>query len=170
MGEFQLPTNGKPVKFARATESYGKNNFGEGGRAALAIDGDPQTGWSTAGGEGERHEAVFVLAEPLANPGELQIKMMFGRHYACSLGRFRIAVTAKPGGTVARALPEEAEGLLLIPDGQLTAAQREKLREDFLFTAPELADARGEIERLRKPPTHPTTMVMRERPPGNPLP
>jgi len=170
MGEIQLSVNGKPVKFARATASYGKNNYGDGGGAALAIDGDPQTGWSTAGGEGERHEAVFVLAEPLTEPGELQIKMMFGRHYACSLGLFRIAVTTKPGGTVARALPEEAEGLLLIPDGQLTAAQREKLREQFLFNAPELADARGEIERLRKLPTHPTTMVMRERPPENPRP
>src|SRR5260221_1795114 len=148
MGEFQLPTNGKPVKFARATESYGKNNFGEGGGAALAIDGDPQAGWSTAGGEGERHEAVFVLAEPLADPGELQIKMMFGRHYACSLGRFRIAVTTKPGGAVARALSEEAEEWLLIPDRQLNAAQRQKLREQFLMTAPELASARSEIVQL----------------------
>jgi len=53
MGEFQLSTSGKTLKFARASESYAKNNFGSNASAALAIDGDPQTGWSTAGREGE---------------------------------------------------------------------------------------------------------------------
>ena len=170
MGEFQLSADGQPVKFARATGSYAKNNFGDSASAALAIDGDPQTGWSTAGREGERHEAVFVLAEPLAQAGELQLKMMFGRHYACSLGRFRISVTTQPGGAQARDLPEEAGRLLLVPDKKLTAVQRQSLREQFLLTTPELAGTRKEIDQLRKPPVHPTTLVMRERPPGNPRP
>ncbi len=80
MGEFQLSADARPLKFARATESYAKNGFGSSASATLATDGDPQTGWSTSGREGERHEAVFVLAEPLARAGELQLKMMFGRH------------------------------------------------------------------------------------------
>ena len=170
MGEFQLAAGAKPVKFARATESYGKNNFGGGGGAASATDGDPQTGWSTAGREGERHEAVFVLAEPLADAGELQLKMMFGRHYACSLGRFRISVTTHPGGAEASGLPEEVGRLLQMPEAQLTAVQRQTLSEQFLLSASELASARKEIEQLRKPPVHPVTMVMRERPPENPRP
>ena len=170
MGEFQLSAGGKPLKLARATESYGKNNFGGSAGAALAIDGDPQTGWSTAGREGERHEAVFVLAEPLDQAGELQVKMMFGRHYACSLGRFRIAVTAHPGGAQARELPEEVGVLLQVPEARLTAVQRQTLREQFLLATPELASARKQIEQLRKPPAHPTTLVMRERPPENPRP
>jgi len=168
MGEFQLSANGQPVKFANATESYGKNNFGSSASASLAVDGDPQTGWSTAGREGERHEAVFVLAEPLATAGELQLKMMFGRHYACSLGRFRISVTTHPGGAQARDLTEEAGLLLQIPDAQLTSGQRQTLREQFLLATPELASARKEIEQLHKPPMHLTTLVMRERPPENP--
>jgi len=170
MGEFQLSAGGQKVKFARASDSYSKNNFGSSASAKLATDGDPQTGWSTAGREGERHEAVFVLAEPLADAGELQLKMMFGRHYACSLGRFKISVATRPGGAEASGLTEEASRLLQIPDAQLTAIQRQTLREQFLLSAPELASARKEIEQLRKPPVHPITMVMRERPPENPRP
>ena len=33
--------------------------------AAAAIDGDPQTGWSSSGGQGQAHSAVFQLAAPL---------------------------------------------------------------------------------------------------------
>ena len=167
MGEFQVSADGSPVKFAKASESYAKNNFGSGASAKAATDGDPQTGWSCAGRMGEAHEAVFVPAEPIT-ARRLDLKMMFGRHYACSLGRFRISVTTDERGAEAREMPEELEPLLLVPDAKLTAAQRAQLREQFLLTTPELATAAKEIVRLRKPPTYPTTMVMRERPPENP--
>ena len=73
--------------------------------------------------------------------------MMFGRHYACSLGRFRISVTTDPRGAEAREVPNEIARLLALPDPQLTAGQRAKLREHFLLTAPELAAAREEDSR-----------------------
>ena len=101
MGEFQVSANGAPVKIASATESYSKNNFGSTPvNAMLATDGDPQTGWSCAGRYGERSEAVFVLDKPL-NAGEIRLKMMFGRHFACPLGRFRISATSETGGAPA---------------------------------------------------------------------
>ena len=136
--------------------------------AALAIDGDPQTGWSTHEREGEAHEAVFVPAAPLAQPGALALKMIFGRHYACSLGRFRISVTTDPRAAEAREIPDEIAQLLAMTDAKLTPPQRARLREQFLLTAPELAAARKEIDELRKPLKHTTTLVMRERPPENP--
>ena len=170
MGEFQISAQGIPLKFSGATQSYAKNNFGSNASAGMATDGDPQTGWSTAGREGERHEAVFPLAEPLSEAGDLRLRMLFGRHYACSLGRFRISVTTHPGGAQARDLPEKVVRLLQIPDAELTGEQRQSLREHFLLTTPELASARGEIETLRKPLARPVTMIMRERPPENPRP
>ncbi|MBI3416456.1 MAG: PSD1 domain-containing protein [Verrucomicrobia bacterium] len=172
LGELQLSVDGQAVKFSRATESYARNAMGANNpvSAALAIDGDPQTGWSTNGREGERHEAVFTLAEPLAQASELNLKLQFGRHYACSLGRLRISVTTDARGVEARDLPDWVEPLLLLPDSDLTAAQRERLREQFLLTLPELASAREAIEKLRKPSTPPTTLVMRERPAENPRP
>jgi len=171
MGEFKVFAGGNQLKLVRATESFSKNNFGNAPvTAALATDGNPETGWSTASREGERHEAVFNLAEPLRSAGDLRVKMLFGRHYAASLGRFRIAFTTDPRGATASTLPLEAQELLLKPDAQLTAAERAKLREHSLLAAPELKETRAEIERLRKPPAHQTTLVLRERPPENPRP
>ncbi len=165
MGEFQLSADGQPVKFARASESYSKNAMGGSpANAALAIDGDPQTGWSTSGREGEAHEAVFVAGAPV-QAQELNLKMMFGRHYACPLGRFRISVTTDPRGGEARDLPDEIGKLLAL--AQITADQRTKLREHFLITAPELAEQAKAIRELRKPPSSTTTLVFRERPPTN---
>ena len=165
MGEFQLSADGQPVKFARASDSYSKNAMGGApANAALAIDGDPQTGWSTSGREGEAHEAVFVAAAPV-QARELDLKMMFGRHYACSLGRFRISVATDPRGGEARDMPDEIESMLAQRD--ITADQRAKLREHFLLTAPELAAEAKAIRELRMPPSSPTTLVFRERPPTN---
>ena len=170
MGEFQVTANGIPVPFSKATESYGRNGFGASASAALAIDGDPQTGWSTSGREGERHQAVFLPREPIPAGATLRVKLLFGRHYACSLGRFRISVTDHPGGAAARDLPEEVERLLGLADSRLTPVDRDRLRAECLLHRPELADARQEIERLRKPPGRTTTLVLRERPPENPRP
>ncbi len=172
MGEFQLAADGKPVKIATATETFAKNSMGGNpANAALAIDGDPQTGWSASGREGQESDAVFRLAAPLGEARELSLKMMFGRHYACSLGRFRISVSTDARDVPAREMPDEIERLLAIEDSKLSGAQRGKLREHFLLTAPELASARAEIDRLRKaPPAAATTLVFRERPPENPRP
>ncbi len=170
LGEFQVSADGQAVKFTQATESYAKNNFGKNpASAAAATDGDPQTGWTCADRFGEAHEAVFIPAAPI-RAQTLDLKMLFGRHYACSLGRFRISVTTDPRGAEARDLGDELEPLLAIPDAKLSASQREKLRGQFLLTAPELKAARAEIEKLRKPEPATTTLVLRERPPENPRP
>ena len=170
MGEFQASADGQPVKFSRATESYSRNAMGgTPATAALAIDGDPQTGWNASGHEGEASEAVFQIGAPLT-AGELSVKMMFGRHYACSLGRFRISATTDARPADAREMPDEIARLLAAPDASLTAAQRAKLRGQFLLTAPELASAAQEIKRLRGPQAFTTSLILRERPPENPRP
>ena len=171
LGEFTFVAGAQPVKFASATESFAKNAMGKtAASAALAIDGDPQTGWSANGRQGDASEAVFVLGAPLGDTRDATVKLVFGRHYACSLGRFRISATTDPRGAEARDLPEEIVRLLLLPDEQLTAAQRVTLREGFLLAAPELAEAANRIRALRKPVAGTTTLVFRERPAGNPRP
>ncbi len=169
MGEFQVSANGAPVKIASATESYSKNNFGTTAvNAMLATDGDPQTGWSCAGRYGERSEAVFVLDKPL-DAGEIQLKMMFGRHFACSLGRFRISATSE-AGALAKDREPEISRLVLLPDEQRTAPQRQQLLNQFLLTHPALAKQAAEIKQLRQRPAAITSLVMRERPASNPRP
>lgn len=165
LGEFELWSNGAQLPLTGATESYSKNNFGSQAHAALAIDGDPQTGWSCAGRTGAPSEAVFRLAAPPNAGRPAEIRLRFGRHYACSLGRFRISYTTDSRPATASTLDEETRSLLAIGEAGWTPDQRQAATQAFLLSAPELATERAEIERLRRPPPHPTTLVLRERPP-----
>ena len=91
--EFRPLANGQTLKIASATDSYSKNAFGANpATAAMAIDGDPQTGWGAADRPAHRHVAVFQLAEP-TDINELDLEMTFGRHFASSLGKFRLSLT-----------------------------------------------------------------------------
>jgi hypothetical protein len=170
LSEFTVKADGQPRKFASASDSYGKPGIGKGTASATnCIDGDQQSGWSINGGQGQRHIAVFNLAEPINAAGEVELKMLFEKHYAAPLGRFRISVTTDSAQIVARPFEEEVERLLLAPDAGLTDAQREQLRQTFLLSAPELATARAEIDKLKKSlPELPTTLVLTERPKENP--
>jgi len=165
LGEFQLSANGQAVKLTKATASYAKNNFGPHAEAQLAIDGDPETGWSCAEGQGRAHEAVFQLEKPLTAPA-LRLTMMFGRHYACSLGKFRISFTTQAGDVVASQLSAEVQQLL--HKAGPSEAERQILQNEFLFNAPEMAAHRHEIEDLRRPPAYLTSLVLQERPAANP--
>lgn len=170
LGELNLNADGQPVRWKSASHSYGKNAFGAEATATLAIDRDPQTGWSTAGREGQRHEAVFIPEAPIAGGSQLDLSLLFGRHYACSLGRFRVSVTSRSGGATARDLPNDLEPLLMVPDAALASGQRERLRRHFLLTTPELAETQKRIAQLRQRPAAKTTLVLRERPSDNPRP
>lgn len=171
MGEFQIQVNGKPAAVVEATESYAKNNFGKNpATAAMAVDGDPQTGWSCAGRPGERHEAVFRLAEPAPAGARITVRMLFGRHYACSLGCFRISGTAETQQVKAGGLEENLAALLRQDPAALTPLARQALFEHFLLAAPELEKEARKINALRKPAQATTTLVMRERPEGQPRP
>ncbi len=168
LGELQATIGGNAVKFSRTSESYSANAFGGAAvTAAQAIDGDAQTGWACHDGQGRAHEAVFVLAEPVMVPKgtPVEIKMQFGRHYACSLGCFRLSVTDADGAKIsASALGREAQADLLA--GRPTPA----LHEAFLLQAPEMAAVKKEIDALRKPVEGQTTLVFQERPADNPRP
>ena len=66
LSELTLTADGKPVRFTGATETYAKLGIGGGkSSAALCLDGVAHSGWSTNGREGQAHNAVFNLAEPL---------------------------------------------------------------------------------------------------------
>ena len=167
LGEFQVSANGSPVKIVSATESYSKNNFGKASvNALLATDGDPQTGWSCAGRYGERSEAVFVFDKPL-DAGEIHLKMMFGRHFACSLGHFRLSATAE-AGALAKDREPGITSLLLLPEEQLSAGQRQQLLNHFFLTHPSLTKQAAGIKALRERLAATTSLVMRERPASNP--
>jgi hypothetical protein len=157
---------GQPVegKFAKAVHSYAAGNF----EAAKSIDGNPQTGWMINGQQGKPHVAVFALDKPTGPADELKLRMLFERHFAPALGRFRVSVTTDPRVLATpAAMPPEVESALRVPAADRSAAQTAALFRQFLLTAPELAAARQEIDKLFKSlPEPPTTLVMTERPAG----
>ncbi len=147
LSEFTAQANGKPIKFASASDSYNKLGIGGGTAVAKnAIDGDAQSGWSVNGRQGERSVAVFNLAEPLANAGEVKVKMLFEKHYATPLGRFRLATTTDKGTAIARDLDEDIERLLAKPEADLTPANLAVLKSAFLLSTPELAAQQADTE------------------------
>ena len=172
LNEVRIEADGRPVHVEGATEDFGKLGIGSGdAKAALALDGNAHTGWSTSGREGEPHHAVFPLETPIEGAGDLEIEMDFGRHYAAGLGRFRVSVTLEDGPAVARDVPPDVEALLNSPVCQLNDAGLARLRTFFLGIAPELAKARKPIEKLKAEwPDYPTALVMTERPAENPRP
>ncbi|VTU02316.1 signal peptide protein : Protein containing DUF1549 OS=Rhodopirellula maiorica SM1 GN=RMSM_05536 PE=4 SV=1: PSCyt1: PSCyt2: PSD1 [Gemmataceae bacterium] len=163
LGEITLAADGSPAKFASATEFPARPNT----PAAKALDGNTQTGWACQGNEGKPSRAVFVLEKPLTAK-TATLDLVFERHYAASLGRFRVSA-ATSAAAKARDLPADIEAALAAETPN--AEQRAKLISHWLSVAPELKDARAEIEALRKQlPAPATTLVMRERPADNPRP
>jgi hypothetical protein len=160
LSEFKAATNGKPVAIQRATHSYAADKSG----APQTIDGDPQSGWAVNGGQGEAHQAVFELAEPLADPNGLDVTLLFERYHAAGLGRFKIWATTDTRPAGALATPDEIQSLLWLPSRERTPEQRQRLLEHFLTMAPELSETHQEMDKLRdQMPAFPTTLVMTER-------
>ena len=150
--------DGQPVKLIKAAQTHAKGGY----EAAKAIDTEGQTGWST-GLTGQRSVAVFYPEKPLPAASAWSIKMSFGRHYPATLGNLRWSISRQASEPSPRDMPHEAEqALLRHPNNQ--AEGREALLREFCKVAPELAEARKEIEALRvKLPKPTSTLAMRQR-------
>jgi len=172
LSEVTATADGRPLPFSGASHSYGKISIGSGdAKATNVIDGEGSTGWSTAEREGEPHQLVLVLAEPLAEVGDLRIELLFERHFAASLGRFRLSATTAADGATASELPVDIEQTLTQAPDSWSDDQQARMRSYYLSIAPELADARQRIDDLRaRLPEPPTTLVMQERPADSPRP
>ncbi|MBX3414011.1 MAG: PSD1 domain-containing protein [Pirellulales bacterium] len=167
LSEFSITADGSPVKIASATQTFASGSF----NAAAAIDGDQQSGWSINGGQGRAQAAVFTLAQPLEGAKALDVSLLCEKYYSAGIGRFRISVTDDSRPVEANPLPAALEAALLEPESERTPEARAGLLAEFAATAPELALARREIDRLRQQlPVYATTLVMSERPADEPRP
>ena len=151
-------TLGDGQKFAwqSASETFAGDAFGgtvEGG-VKLSIDGDIQSGWSVAGRSGIRHVAVFNFADQMPAGKSFTLTMKFGRHFASSLGKFRLGVADAKRPLSATLLSENHT--------------LEKARQVFLMQSDEVASQAKEIRKLLHPLQGDSTLVMRERPASNP--
>jgi mono/diheme cytochrome c family protein len=170
LNEFELWQAGKQFSLENATETYSSNRFGANAvTAQMSIDKDLQTGWAVHGGQGERHVAVFNLADSIDPALPIELRMTFGRHYSSSLGRFRVSFAEKHA--LASKLTIEELAWLKADEKELTAEQTAEqtagLRDAFLLQAPEVSKLADGIRKLRKQSPRISTLVMQERPSSN---
>ncbi len=170
LSELKARLDDAPIRFISPSHSYGKISIGSGdAKAENVLDGNGSTGWSAAQREGQPHQLVVNLAEPITKSGELQIELLFERHFAASLGRFRLSAVSSDEAVAASKLPVDIERRLALQPDKMRNEDLERLKRFFLSVVPELAEARKPIERLRQQlPAFPNTMVMQERPADNP--
>lgn len=170
LSELKVVAGGRPVKIKSATETYAKNAIGRGKvSAALTVDGEGGTGWSTAKGTGKRHVAVYVLQKPLAGVETIDVEMLFERHYPAGIGRYRIAVTDASGEVPARAVPDAVERALRGDSSDWDWEEKQLVFNYFLSVDPGLQEAREEIAKMKaRLPAYPSTLVFRERPRNHP--
>lgn len=164
--EFEAQTADQTqVRFRSASESYSRNGFGSApATAAQAIDSDIETGWGISAGDGIQPVAVFHLKDPIPAGQSFTIRMHFGRHYAASLGKFRISFTSESGSPHGSDLTDEQRVAINAPD----AANNANVRQWFCMHAKELENPARVIHRLQNYPEGTPTLVMRERPSDQP--
>lgn len=170
LSELRLAVGDRPVKIASASHDYANGGFGASKAGAqYCFDGNANTGWSVSDRLGGPHQAVFVLAEPIDLSDGLSVEMLFERHYACGLGRFRISATTDPRKAEASVHDAAIETILAKHESQWSDLDIAALSRRFVEIAPQLAEARSEIDSLRKQiPKPQTTLTMRERPADQP--
>jgi len=124
--------NGKRLEFSHATADHSDG----GDTVGNAIDGRDDTHWSVHPRYGERHEAVFELAEPqTAGPGaKFAIRLEHHGKTAHQLGRFRLSVCTDALPSAERApLPATLIDLLRKPETERTAGERRDLARRVLL-------------------------------------
>ncbi len=170
VSEVSVSQNGETVKFSDASHSY--SDAGEEKRKwkpESIFDGDGSTGWQPKQHKSEHLELVINLEQPITETSDLEIGLLFERHYVVSLGRFRFSITSNES-PVANQIPDDVESILASSrSGHFDPNELATLKRQFLLTSELLLDARKKIENARKKlPRLPATMVMQERPPDNP--
>lgn len=131
------------VKWAGAVADFDQ----QGWTSAMAIDGNPSTGWGIHPAVGKSHHAVFELAEPLVpETGEklrISLKQLSGRSHL--IGRFSLAATGASVPT-AGAIPPAAEQAMTTTAEKRSEAQRLALATHALRQI-----AEGELKKLPSP-------------------
>lgn len=170
LSEFEVTAGDERLTVAKATDSFaGKAAHSTtSSTAAATIDGEMSSGWSTNGDQGRAHAAVYALAAPVPPGMPLTVTLRFERHFACGLGCFRLSVSdmehAEAHGAVAA-----VEDVLVKPEAERTAAERELVFRGFLSLAPELEQPRQDIRKLEAALRGgQRSLVLRERPTDNP--
>lgn len=161
--ELTLKANGNsiPFGFASATAHDGRS------KPEHAVDGQVLTGWSINGKQGQNHQAVFNLKQPLEADMSVELDMLFEKYYAAGLGKFRISYTNAAIPVEAKNTPHAVESLLYVDAAKFSKEQEQQLREYYIATSPDFKAYQDTVTKIEKSISKPTTaLVLQERPAG----
>ncbi len=145
--------------------------------ASAALDGEMSSGWQVLGGHDVVHSAVFYFSQPIDLEAGINLKMLFEKHFACSLGNFRISITTSDDAQPTSLSAQFDAALRKLADQPNNPAmwklmdkkQLAELQQVFLEDCSELDEQSQPLAELRRrPPRGQATLVMRERPADNP--
>ncbi len=166
LSEMTVSIDGQTVVLQDLSHSYGKISVGSGTADAInVIDGNGSTGWSTAGNEGLASQLVANFSTPVSGQS-LAVELLFERHFAAALGRFRISITTDEPAATASSLPGSLFDWHAADPADVDPQQYDELQHHFIRSSPLLAEQRKPIDRLRASIPEPVrTLAMRERSP-----
>ena len=152
------PLERKQVAIASVTADFEQ----EGLEAALAIDGDPNTGWAIYREENmnEDRSAVFILSEPVSDERGLvftfELEHRYGREH--TIGRFRLATTTIDPASIT--MPENLRTALLTPAGERNPEQQNLVLEHFASQDTRYREIQARLDGLRAgAPQPPATLA-----------
>lgn len=165
LSELTVTKDGRMLPLQKPSHSYGKIGVGSGNaNAGNVIDGEGSTGWSTAGAEGKANQWVANFSDPVAGGSLLEIELVFERHFAAGLGRFRFSFTSGKTPVLASALPEKMYGWHVRSLADISKEDFGGLQRHFLRTTPELKSQRKRLETLQAQiPAEVRTLGMQDR-------
>lgn len=144
----------KALKFAKATATFEQASF----PAAAAIDGiadKKDNGWGVLGGTGADQSLYLELAGNQEVESETPItfvlKFGWGDNHAISHLRISSTTSPRPINAPGTAAPlKDVADILKLDPAKRTAAQRDKLAEQFKQIVPELAELRSKLATAEK--------------------
>ena len=116
------PSPAKPLKFKIASADFSQDGF----PVSNAIDDDPKSGWGIYPEVDKPHSAVFELAEPIHNDGNLKLTITlkfnsgFSEH---QFGRFRLSATNSKSPHGAEVLSADVRRALTLAPEKRSDAQ-----------------------------------------------
>lgn len=152
--EKKLRKNLTPVAIKQATADFatGSADKQDLKPAELAVDGKPETGWSTAGQNTKPHALVVEFAEPAGFEQGIWLVVKLNQQAGGkkTLGRFRISLTGTAGPVSYQRMPDDVAWNLTTPAERRTAAQQQRITEYFQTVDPEYVKLKGAVDEHAK--------------------
>ena len=169
LSELSVLAGNNLVPLRDATHSFGKISIGSGSAdAAGVLDSDGSTGWSVATQENQANRLVLNFEKPFSSTDPWTVRLLFERHFAASLGHFRISTTTRTETPVVASIHDSSTESKLFDEfrqgNEPSIELLNKMQRRYLHVSEILSKERQPIEKLKSQlPKLTQALVLQER-------